>query len=82
LSSKVPAVDIFREADRNAYRNILGLISQKKALEIFKDKLIPLFLNIFPFALLERNFLFWWDIHIPPQIPIVLEILGNEPIIN
>jgi len=66
LSSKVSPVDIFREADRNGYRNVLDLISFKKALKIFKDELSPLFLNISSSTLLERNFLSWWDIYMPP----------------
>ena len=52
LPSKVSPVDIFREADRNGYRNVLDLISIKKAKEIFKDELSPLFLNIFLSTLL------------------------------
>jgi len=63
LSSKVSPVYIFREADRNGYRNVLNLISLKKALEIFKEELSLLFFNIFPYILLERNFLSWWDRH-------------------
>ena len=61
LSSKISPVDIFREADRNGYCNILNLISLKKALEIFKEELSPLFLNIFPSTLLEKNFLSYCD---------------------
>jgi len=72
--------EIFREADKNGYRNILDLISIKKALEIFKDESIPLFLNIFPSTLFEGDFLFWWDSHVPRQRNIVLELLENEPI--
>lgn len=79
---QVSPVDIFREADENGYRNILDLISIKTAIESFKDETNPLFLNIFPSTLLERDFLAWWDIHVVPKIPVVLELLENEPIEN
>ncbi|OGO77191.1 MAG: hypothetical protein A2Y23_01795 [Clostridiales bacterium GWB2_37_7] len=79
---KVPPADIFREADKNGYRNVLDLMSIKKALEIFKDASSPLFLNIFPSTLLEGNFLSWWDMHMPPRTPFVLELLEDEPIRN
>ncbi|MHB1393765.1 MAG: EAL domain-containing protein [Clostridia bacterium] len=79
---QVSPVDIFIEADKNGHRNILDLISIKTALESFKDESNLLFLNIFPSTLLERDFLSWWDIHVPSLLPVVLELLENEPIRN
>jgi EAL domain-containing protein (putative c-di-GMP-specific phosphodiesterase class I) len=79
---QVSPVDIFRDAERNGCQNILDVISIKAALETFKDESNPLFLNILPSTLLKRSFLSWWDIHVPPLIPVVLELLENEPIRN
>lgn len=75
-------IDIFKDAESNGYRNILDLISIENALKKFKNKSSTLFLNIFPSTLLKKDFLSWWDIHVPQFIPIVLELLENEPIKN
>lgn len=75
-------VDIIRDADKNGYRNTLDLISIKTALESFKDESSSLFLNIFPSTLLKRDFLSWWDMHVPPMMSVVLELLESEPIRN
>lgn len=77
---KASPIDIFKEAEKRGHRNILDLISIKTALELYKDETNPLFINIFPSTLLERNFLSWWDIHVPPLRPVVLELLENDPI--
>ncbi|MHB8065733.1 MAG: EAL domain-containing protein [Ruminiclostridium sp.] len=79
---KVSPVDIFREADKKGHRNILDLLSIKTALEAYKDETNPLFLNIFPSTLLEGNFLSWWDAQVQPVMPVVLELLENDPIRN
>lgn len=79
---QVSPVDVFREADKNGHRNILDLLSIKTALESFKDESSPLFLNVFPSTLLGRNFLSWWDSHVSSPIPVVLELLETESIMN
>ena len=79
---QVSPVDVFREADKNGHRNILDLLSIKTALESFKDESSPLFLNVFPSTLLGRNFLSWWDSHVSSSIPVVLELLETESIMN
>lgn len=79
---KVSPANIFIEADKNGHRNILDLISVKKALETFTGEFNQLFINIFPSTILERDFLSWWDAHVPPFTPIVLELLENEPVRN
>ena len=73
-------VDIFREADKKGHLNTLDRISIKSAIESYKDEVNPVFLNIFPSTLLERDFLYWWDIYASSQKPVVLELLENEPI--
>jgi EAL domain-containing protein (putative c-di-GMP-specific phosphodiesterase class I) len=79
-SLQTSPVDIFRQADKNGYLNEFDLESIKTALKVFKDKLTYIFLNIFPSTLLARNFLSWWDTHVPPQMPVVLELLESEPV--
>ncbi|WP_054874104.1 EAL domain-containing protein [Oxobacter pfennigii] len=74
-------INIFLEAHKNGYRNILDLMSVKAAFTAFKDE-TPLFINVFPSTLLEKNFLSWWDSNMPLMRPIVLELLENEPIWN
>lgn len=75
-------VDIIRDADKNGCRDILDLKSIKTAIESINDKSNLLFLNIFPSTLLKRNFLSWWDINVPPQMPVVLELLESGPVKN
>ncbi len=76
-------VDIFLSAKAHGIRDILDLISIRKAairyME-FPQPLHPLFVNIYPSTMLEKNFLTQWEHHIPGQIPIILELLENEPI--
>lgn len=79
---QVSPVDIFKNAEIFGCRNILDLISIKTVLETYENKTNLLFLNIFPSTLLNRDFLSWWNIHVPPGIPIVLELLENEPVIK
>lgn len=75
-------VDIFDEAKKHGCLNALDLMSVKTAVETYTDRSALLFLNVFPSTLLEKGFLSWWDAHIPPQKPIVLELLENEPVGN
>lgn len=79
-SPNLSPVDIFVEAEKKGYRNVLDILSIKNAIDSFKYNSHLLFLNIFPSTLLEKDFLLWWDEHIPPSSPIVLELLENEPI--
>jgi len=76
----VSPVEIFREADKKGLQNALDRISIKTALEAYKDEENPLFLNVFPSTLMEKNFLGWWDTYAGAQKNIVLELLENEPI--
>lgn len=76
----VSPVDIFKEADKKGQLNILDRISIKTAIESFKDESNPLFLNVFPSTLLEEGFLSWWDTSISHPMPVVFELLENEPI--
>ncbi len=78
----VSPVDIFNDAEKKGCRNILDLSSIKSAIEKFKDQTFLLFLNIFPSTLLDKNFLSWWDEHVPPLLPVVLEILEYEEIMD
>ncbi len=78
----VSPVDLFKNAERHGQQNILDFISIKNALETFQSESNVLFLNVFPSTLFKRDFLSWWDIHVPPRIPVVLELLENEPIMN
>jgi len=75
-------VDIFREADKKGYLNILDRISIKTAVKSFKEESNSLFLNIFSSTLLEESFLSWWDTNILHSGPIVLELLESEPVSN
>ncbi len=79
---QISPVDIFREADKNGQRSILDRISIKTAIEAFKDETNYLFLNVFPSTLLGGDFLSWWDINISYPVPVVLELLESEPIID
>lgn len=81
-SPKTPPVKIFMEADKNDNRNILDLISIKTAIDAYKDESSLLFLNIFPSTILKKDFLSWWDIHVPSSTAIVLELLESEPIMD
>jgi len=71
---------IFNEADKNGYRSLLDKITIKKALDTFKNKSSPLFINVFPSTLLERDFLSWWDNNVPFHMNIVVELLENDSI--
>jgi EAL domain-containing protein (putative c-di-GMP-specific phosphodiesterase class I) len=73
-------VDIFREAEKRGQINRLDRTSIKIAVDSYKDQTNPLFLNIFPSTMLDKDFMFWWDINVPPFVNIVLELLENEPI--
>lgn len=76
----VSPVEIFKEADKKGLQNALDRISIKTALEAYKDDENPLFLNIFPSTLIEKDFLAWWDTCGGAGKHIVLELLENEPI--
>ena len=79
---QVSPIEIFREADEKGQRNILDLVSVKTAIETFKDESNTLFVNIYPSTLLKKGFLHWWDIHISPIVPVVLELSENESIME
>ena len=79
---RITPVELFQIAERNGNRNILDFISIWTALETFKNESYLLFLNVFPSTLLKKEFLSWWDIHVPSSIPVVLELLENEPVMN
>lgn len=79
---QVSPVDLFKNAERYGHRNTLDFISMQSALETFKNESNLLFLNVFPSTLLRKDFLSWWDIHVPSSNPIVLELLENEPIMD
>jgi len=78
----LPPIKLFENAEMSGCRNILDMVSIKTAIHISQDQVQTLFLNIFPSTLLSQNFLFWWDDHVPADIPIVLELLENEPVAN
>ena len=82
LQAQVSPADLFIAADRYGYRNVLDLLSIRVALETFTDSNTLLFLNIFPSTLLHENFLSWWDIHAPFGLPVTLELLESEPVMN
>lgn len=75
-------VQIFKEAEKNGYQNILDIKSIKTALKTFQNKSNLLFLNVLLSTLLERDFISWWDMHVPALKPIVLELLESEQISN
>lgn len=75
-------VDLFREADKNGYLNLLDRISIKTAVESFEDDKHQLFLNVFSSTLLDESFLSWWDNNISSRGTIVLELLESEPVCN
>ena len=79
---QVSPPEIFVEADKIGHKNTLDFISIKIALEAFKNESSPLFINVYPSTLLKKDFMHWWDTHIPPIIPVVLELLENESVIN
>lgn len=76
----ISPVEIFREADKKGLQNALDRVSIKTALEAYKDDENPLFLNIFPSTLIEKDFLSWWETYGGSGKNIVLELLENEPI--
>lgn len=71
---------IFKFAESKGCRDILDMTSIKCAIDIFNDDSYLSFLNIYPSTLLKGNFLSWWDIHVPRNASIVLELLENEPV--
>lgn len=77
---QISPIDIFKNAERCGYRNLLDMVSIKTAINAFGDDNNLLFLNIFPSTVLSRDFLSWWDIYVPKDTPIVLELLENESI--
>lgn len=77
---QISPVDIFKNAEKCGYRNLLDMVSIKTAINTFAGDSNLLFLNIFPSTVLSRDFLSWWDIYIPKDMPVVLELLENEPI--
>lgn len=79
---QISPVDIFREADKNGYLNILDRISIKTAVESFKENQHQLFLNVFSSTLLDEGFLSWWDSNVSYPGAIVLELLESEPVCN
>jgi EAL domain-containing protein (putative c-di-GMP-specific phosphodiesterase class I) len=79
---KASPVDIFKEAEKNGQRSTLDRKSIKNATESFKHGLAPLFINVFPATLLEKDFISWWDISISNPTPVVLELLESEPVDN
>ncbi|MEL7656779.1 MAG: EAL domain-containing protein [Bacillota bacterium] len=79
---QISPVEIFKNAERDGYRNSLDMISMRAAMNTIEDDVNQLFLNVFPSTLLKQDFLSWWDIHVSPDIPIVLELLENEPVIK
>lgn len=80
--SQISPFEIFREADKKRQRNILDLISIQTAIDVFNDESNTLFLNVYSSTLLIKGFLQWWDNHISPQIPVVLELSENESVMN
>lgn len=76
----VSPVDIFKEADKKGQLNVLDRISIKTAIESFKHESNLLFINVFPSTLLGEGFLSWWDASISHPMPLVFELLENEPI--
>ena len=78
----ISPVDIFKKAERCGYRNLLDMVSIEAAMNTFEADTNLLFLNIFPSTLLSRDFFLWWDMHVPKGIPIVLELLENEPVVK
>jgi EAL domain-containing protein (putative c-di-GMP-specific phosphodiesterase class I) len=75
-------VEIFREADKNGYLNLLDRVSIKTAADSFEDRQHRLFLNVFSSTLLDESFLSWWDSNIANPGSIVLELLESEPVGN
>lgn len=79
---QISPADIFKNAERGGYRNLLDMTSLKVAINTFEDDTKLLFLNLFPSTLLSRNFFQWWDTHVPQGMPVVIEMLENEPVIK
>ncbi|MEG6612341.1 EAL domain-containing protein [Pseudoclostridium thermosuccinogenes] len=73
---------IFKEAEEKGCQSTLDLMSIKTALNNFRNESNLIFINIFPSTLLKGNFLYWWDTNIPEDMPVVLELLENEPVEN
>ncbi len=75
--------DIFLCAEAQGIRDILDLISVRNAVTRYMEQvqlLRPLFVNVYPATLLEADFISQWERNIPGTVPIVLELLENEPI--
>jgi len=73
-------ISLFNDAKMKGFRELLDVMSIKKALDCFKEELNVLFINVFPSSLMKNNFLSWWDMNYTGNVPVVLELLENDPI--
>lgn len=76
----VSPTEIFDYAKERSCQSVLDLISIKNAVYAYKSNMKYIFINIFPSTLLREDFLFWWNMYVPSDIPVVLEILKREQI--
>ena len=73
-------ISMFNDAKMKGFRELLDVMSIKKALDCFREELNVLFINVFPSTLLKNSFLSWWDMNYTGNVPVVLELLENDPI--
>lgn len=79
---KISPLKIFEDASRLEVFYDLDKLSIKKAVEKYTDIDGILFLNIFPTTILLDDFIEWWDINIPEDLSIVLEISEKEDVVD